>query len=101
MLAAVQELSRETMDERARAAHDDALTYFGNHSERMNDPKYLAKGWQIGSGSEEPACKNVVNQRLSMGGMRWGEAGADAVAHLRALFRSEVGQWDAFWSLAA
>ena len=30
------------------------------------------------------------------GGMRWGEAGAEAVCHLRAGFRSEKGQWEAF-----
>lgn len=101
VLAALKELNREAMDEPTRAAHDDALTYFGNHFERMKYPEYLARGWQIGSGSVESACKNVVNQRLSMGGMRWGEGGGDAVAHLRALFRSEAGQWDAFWSLAA
>ena len=101
VLSALRELNREAMDEPMRAAHDDALTYFGNHSGRMNYPEYVAKGWQIGSGSVESSCKNVVNQRLNMGGMRWGGEGADTVAHLRALFRSEVGQWDAFWSMAA
>ena len=101
VLAALREWNRETMDEPMQAAYDDALTYFGNHSGRMNYPDYLAKGWQIGSGAVESACKNVVNQRLSMGGMRWGEEGADAVARLRALFRSEANQWDAFWSRAA
>lgn len=30
------------------------------------------------------------------GGMRWGEAGAEAVCHLRAGFRSEKCQWEAF-----
>jgi hypothetical protein len=58
----------------------------------------LAKGWQIGSGPVERACKTVVGQRMKGAGMRWGEAGADAVAHLRALFRGEKGQWEAFWS---
>jgi len=101
VLASLRDQNRETMDAPMQAAYDDALTYFGNHCERMKYPEYLAKGWQIGSGSVESACKNVVNQRLSMGGMRWGESGADAVAHLRALFRSEESQWEAFWCLAA
>ena len=100
VLAVLKELNREVMDAPTQVAYDDARTYFGNHFERMKYPEYLAKGWQIGSGSVESACKNVVNQRLSMGGMRWGEEGGDAVAHLRALFRGESGQWDAFWSLA-
>ena len=100
VLATVMALDREAMDAPTRAAHDDALSYFGNHHERMKYPEYLAKGWQIGSGSVESACKNVLNHRLSMGGMRWGEEGGDAVAHLRALFRSEACQWDAFWLAA-
>jgi hypothetical protein len=29
--------------------------------------------------------------------MRWGADGADAVCHLRALFKSGDRQWDAFW----
>ena len=33
--------------------------------------------------------------------MRWSEAGADAICHLRALFKSEKGQWEAFWANAA
>ena len=38
----------------------------------------------------------------SASGMRWGETGADAVCHLRALFRSQKTQWDDYWaSLAA
>ncbi len=32
--------------------------------------------------------------------MRWGEEGSDAVAHLRALYRSDPDQWDAFWGYA-
>ena len=89
------------MSEATQAEHTKALTYFTNHSARMNYPEYLKRGWQIGSGSVESACKNVINQRLNMGGMRWGEDGGDALAHLRALFCSDADQWDAFWSLAA
>ena len=81
----------------ARACYDEVLTYFTNQVHRMDYPRYLAKGWQIGSGPVESACKTVVGQRLKGAGMRWGEDGADAVCHLRALFRSEPSQWEAFW----
>ena len=63
----------------------------------MEYPEYLAKGWYIGSGAIESACKTVDGQRLKLAGMRWGEAGSHAVCHLRALYRSEKGQWDVFW----
>jgi len=61
----------------------------------------VSDGWLIGSGHVEAACKAVVGQRLKGNGMRWSEAGADAVCHLRALFKSEKGQWEAFWGNAA
>ena len=71
--------------------------YFENNLHRMEYPEYLARGWQIGSGVVESACKTVVGQRLKGAGRRWGEAGAHAVCHVRALDRSEKGQWQAFW----
>jgi hypothetical protein len=84
----------------ARAAHRGLLGYLTGQVHRMDYPAYRARGWQIGSGPVESACKQV-GQRLTGSGMRWGEAGADAVCHLRALFRSEAGQWEAFWATAA
>jgi hypothetical protein len=71
--------------------------YFSNNLHRMEYPEYLAEGWQIGSGVIESACKTVVGQRLKGAGMRWGEEGAHALCHVRALYRSEKGQWQAFW----
>jgi hypothetical protein len=101
LLANLEKLDRRKMTEETRSEHDQVLTYFRNHVGRMNYPEYLRRGWQIGSGSIESACKRVVNQRLCQGGMRWGEEGSDAVAHLRALCRSDADQWESFWSLAA
>jgi hypothetical protein len=81
----------------AKQAHADCLRYFQNHQHRMDYPRYLANGWQIGSGPVESACKTVVANRLKGSGMRWGSDGSDAVCHLRALYLSQPGQWDAFW----
>jgi hypothetical protein len=78
-------------------AYEEAVRYIGNNVHRMDYPRYVAEGWQIGSGSVESACKTVVGQRLNLAGMRWGEKGTDEVCQLRALFKSEPGQWDAFW----
>ena len=82
----------------ARSCRDEVVRYFAGQMHRMDYPRYVAKGWQIGSGPVESACKTVVGLRRKGGGMRWGEEGADAVAHLRALFRGEKGQWEGFWS---
>lgn len=82
-------------------AHRAVLVFFENQVHRMDYPSYRAKGWLIGSGPVEAACKQVVNQRLKGTGMRWSASGADAVCHLRALFRSELGQWDTAWATLA
>jgi hypothetical protein len=80
-----------------RELHRRTTQYFRNHEHRMDYPRYVRNGWQIGSGPVESACKTVVGNRLKGGGMRWGEAGADAVCHLRGLYLSEPACWDSFW----
>ena len=94
-------LPRRKMTAEVQEDYDRLLNYLKNNAHRMDYPRYLKHGWQIASGAIESACKRVINQRLCMGGMRWGEAGSDAVAHLRALYQSDPDQWDAFWALAA
>lgn len=83
--------------ETVRKVHGEVLGYFENHVHRMDYPEYLAKGWAIGSGPIEAACKTVVGKRMKGAGMRWGENGADEMAHLRALFVSGAKQWEAYW----
>jgi hypothetical protein len=85
----------------ARDAWSAVVRYFTNQSHRMDYPTYVAKGWAIGSGPVESACKTVIGQRLKGPGMRWSEHGADEVSHLRALFKSGDGQWKAYWHTAA
>ena len=74
--------------------------YFRHQAHRMEYPEYEANGWSIGSGAVESGCKTVVGQRLKGAGMRWSEEGAHALCHVRALYRSEPGQWEAFWHTA-
>jgi hypothetical protein len=83
--------------EAVRKVHGEVLGYFENHVHRMDYPAYRAKGWAIGSGPIESACKTVIGKRMKNGGMRWGEDGADEMCHLRALFSSGESQWDAYW----
>jgi hypothetical protein len=90
-------LDRKRMNKETREEHTRVLGYIDKNIHRMDYPAYLRKGWQIATGAVESACKTVVNQRLCLGGMRWGEFGSDAVAHLRALYRSDPDQWDAYW----
>jgi hypothetical protein len=80
-----------------REKHAEVMNYLSNNLHRMDYPSYVANGWMIGSGAVESACKTVVAQRLKQAGMRWRAYGTDSMCHLRALFRSEPDQWQAFW----
>jgi hypothetical protein len=63
---------------------------------RTDYPSYRAKGWDIGSGPTEAACK-VMGQRVKGAGMRWLQGCSLEVATLKALYASGMGLWDAFW----
>ncbi len=54
-----------------KEAVDEVIGYLERNAHRMEYPDYLAKGWCIGSGAVESACKTVVGQRLKLAGMRW------------------------------
>jgi hypothetical protein len=97
ILAELEKLDVPPRRTELRAKLEETLSYLRNTRHRMDYPTDLRNGWLIGSGSVESACKTVVNQRLKLAGMRWGEDGTDAMCHMRALFRSDTGQWDAFW----
>lgn len=73
------------------------LNYFQNHHHKMDYPRYVANGWQIGSGQVESACNTVINKRLAGSGRRWGSPGSDALCHLRALYLSEPSQWQCYF----
>ncbi len=100
VLAELKALDRTGRSASALEVHRQVTQYIGNHQDRMDYPTYLQAGWQIGSGHIEAACKTVVNERLKRSGMGWREEGADAVCHLRALFKSDAEQWEAFWTPA-
>jgi hypothetical protein len=70
----------------------EALRYFTTHQTRMDYPAYRARGLQVGSGTVESACKQLVSARLKLAGMIWAVAGAEAVAVVRAWLTSD--RWD-------
>jgi len=73
-------------------AIEAALSYYREHRSRMDYASYRARGMQIGSGSAESACKQLVSARLKGAGMIWDAAGAEAVAAVRAWLLSE--RWE-------
>ena len=76
------------------------IGYFTNNRHRTDYPTYRANGWDIGSGPTEAGCK-IIGERLKGSGMRWVEAGAAAVAALRATYVSGPALWDGYWAQPA
>ncbi|MCH8244039.1 MAG: hypothetical protein IH897_15735 [Planctomycetes bacterium] len=97
----LRELEAQDMDDaspQTAEAFRLLLGYVRNNRHRMDYPKYISKGWQIGSGMVEAACKTVVCQRLKESGMRWREPGTTALSQLRALYKSEPKLWKNYWN---
>jgi hypothetical protein len=60
------------------------LNYLLHHAHRMRYKTFREAGYHIGSGVVEAGCKATVQGRMKGAGMRWSEAGAEAMLHLRA-----------------
>lgn len=75
---------------------ESSLQYFENQRPRMNYADNVSKGFPIGSGVTEAACKTIVKQRLCCSGMKWTESGASIVLALRCLSHT-TGRWEQFW----
>jgi len=70
--------------------------YFADNAARLDYPRFVAQQLPIGSGAVESLCKTLIEARAKGAGMRWTQAGAQAVATLRAVRAS--GDWAAFWA---
>ncbi len=93
VLAALTEL--RPGDKEAAEEVRKAIGYFTENEKRMDYPRFVAMKLPIGSGAIESTCKTLIEKREKGAGMRWTEAGGQAVATLRALHRS--GRWGTFW----
>lgn len=69
--------------------------YFLKHAHRMRYQRFVEKGYHIGSGIIESACKHVVAERCKQAGMRWRQDGINAILFWRCLLKN--GAWDTFW----
>lgn len=74
----------------------ELIQYIARRFGMCEYPKFIEKGWQIGSGPTEAMCK-VLTYRLKGAGMRWDRYGADAIMALIALQQSNT--WKSYWNL--
>jgi hypothetical protein len=79
----------------SRKGAAEAVAYFSNNKSRMKYDEYRAKGWFIGSGVVESACKTVVGARFKQSGMFWSKKGLDSLLPFRVALKS--GRYDELW----
>jgi hypothetical protein len=65
------------------------LAYFRRYRHRMRYAQAQAQNLPIGSGVVEAACKTLATERMKRSGMRWRQAGGQAILTFRALHQSE------------
>lgn len=75
----------------ARQKQKALLSYYGNNKDRMQYGTFRKQGYLIGSGPIEAAIREVIQQRLKLSGQRWTIQGAQQVANLRVVQKSN--QW--------
>lgn len=66
-----------------------AINYMRVRQAQMRYGEYQEAGLPIGSGAVESTCKQMVTARCKQAGMRWSEAGADAILALRSFVLNE------------
>jgi hypothetical protein len=79
-----------------REALETLIRYISSNEEQMRYDVFRSKGYKIGSGAVEGACKHVVGKRLKQSGMIWSRAGSSATLALRITWLNE--RWDELWS---
>ena len=82
--------------ESAQKLIEGCLTFMRNNVHRMEYKKFRDKGWPIGSGPVEGACKNIVKKRMCQSGQRWSLHSGQVILSLRAIVKSN--RWSIFWN---
>lgn len=91
----IAEARKESAGKTNVQAVEKELGYFVNNVARMQYGTFRRRGFFIGSGVIEAACKTVIGSRCKQSGMFWGEPGAENVLALRCIQASR--RLDSFW----
>lgn len=90
-----QMLTKQELSGAKRRTLEQVIGYLERNRKHMRYEICLARGYPIGSGVIEGACRNLINDRLELTGMSWTLGGAESVMRLRAVHINK--DWDAFW----
>ncbi|MHC4540131.1 MAG: ISKra4 family transposase [Planctomycetota bacterium] len=71
--------------------------YIRTNEEEMRYDVFRGKGYDIGSGAVEGACKCIVGKRLKQSGMIWTRTGSSAILALRIAWLNQ--KWEQLWQM--
>lgn len=90
-----QMLTKQDLSGTKRRCLEQVIGYLERNRKHMRYEICLAKGYPVGSGVIEGACRNLINDRLELTGMSWTLRGAESMMRLRAVHINK--DCDAFW----
>lgn len=90
-----QMLSKKKHPSIIRYELEKVIGYMERNREHMRYDICLELGYPIGSGAVEGACRNLINDRMELTGMKWSRNGAEATIRLRSVDIN--GDWEDFW----
>jgi len=90
-----QMLTKQELTDTKRYDLNQVIGYLERNRKHMRYEICLARGYPIGSGVIEGACRNLINDRLELTGMSWTVPGAESMMRLRAVHINK--DWDTFW----
>jgi hypothetical protein len=90
-----QILTKRSLSKTQKYTLNKVIGYLERNKEHMRYDLCLERGYPIGSGVIEGACRNLINDRLELSGMRWTVQGAESIIRLRAAYINK--DWKDFW----
>jgi hypothetical protein len=92
------DLAEQIKDRRGakRESLEALRRYILTNEWEMRYDVFRAKGYDIGSGQVEAACKHVIGKRLKQSGMIWKRPGSSTTLAMRTAWLN--GEWDSLWA---
>ncbi len=96
LLDRLKECYNNLDDTDSRSEIDSLRNYISKRVAMTDYPKFIDKGYDIGSGPTESFC-GCLTKRLKGPGMRWDSDNAEAVMALGSIYYSNL--WDTYWKM--
>lgn len=82
--------SKRHRDDKQTAILIKLINFIKPRIRNIDYPQLIENGYRVDSGPIESACKNVVQARMKMAGMRWSRTGAVAMLEVRTALMSDL-----------